>query len=87
MVEQLALLAICFTSAHFMAVCGPEIESIPLPSPCSKFVCLSEYLNLISFLTKNVDDILLVSYVPLVYCLVKCLLEVDLSHVPGTGRK
>ncbi len=25
LVEQLALLAICCTSAHFMAVCGPEI--------------------------------------------------------------
>lgn len=26
--EQLALLAICCTSAHFKAVCGPEIQSI-----------------------------------------------------------
>lgn len=41
LVEQLALLAICRTSAHFMAVCGPEIQSTPLPSPGSKFVYVS----------------------------------------------
>lgn len=38
LVEQLALLAICCTSARFMAVCGPEIQSIPPPSPGSKLV-------------------------------------------------
>lgn len=34
LVEQLAPLAICCTSARFMAVCGPEIQSVPL-SPSS----------------------------------------------------
>lgn len=41
LVEQLALLAICCTSAHFMAVCGPEIQSVPLLSPGSELVYLS----------------------------------------------
>lgn len=38
LVEQLAPLAICSTSARFMAVCGPEFESVPLLSPGSTLV-------------------------------------------------
>lgn len=41
LVEQLALLAICCTSAHFMAVCGSETRSVPLPSPSSRRVYVS----------------------------------------------
>lgn len=63
LVEQLSPLAICCTSAHFMGVCGPEIQSI---SPLSRqqtclsihpLVCLSGYLNLMSFFTECTDDV------------------------------
>lgn len=64
LVEQLALLAICCTSAHFMAVglwARDSVHSSPLSRqktylsihPSSR----SGYLNLISFFTKNIDDV------------------------------
>lgn len=39
-VEQLAVFAICCTSAHFIEVCGPELQSIPLQA-ANVFIYLS----------------------------------------------
>lgn len=74
--EQLALLAICCTSARLMAVCGPEIQSIPVHSPGSKLVypsirwCVFQRIKMSFLRVLMTLAALLARFVPLVCCLV-----------------